>query len=140
MKHQLTYQRAHYGAPTSMQMHAEPTDLSSRGAWERKQEFLNSLIQVRANQFYSKNTKASHRKQTTPALGKPCNLGSLNCSDTAVEGRWQKNIQIKPAAPELRELRPMRLLVLAKVTQQIDSKLSPVQASGLCLMLFPPYQ
>lgn len=60
----------------------------------------------------------------------PCNLGSLRCLDITVEGRWQKNTQIKPPAPEQRELRPMRLLIRAKVTQQLDSKLSPVRASG----------
>lgn len=113
-------------------MHEEPTYLSSSETWKRKQEFFNSLKQARANQFYSKNTKPVTENKRYQHWVNPCNLGSLRCLDITVEGRWQKNTQIKPPAPEQRELRPMRLLIRAKVTQQLDSKLSPVQASGAC--------
>lgn len=69
---------------------------------------LNSLQQAGANRFFSRNTKASHRKHTKPTLGKLCKLCSLSYLEITGEGRW-KDTQIKPPAPELRELRPMRL-------------------------------
>lgn len=59
--------------PKSSQKYKEPTEGSSSRTWEKKREFrlLNSLKQAGQNQFYSRTTKASHRKHTRPTLGKP---------------------------------------------------------------------
>lgn len=132
------YLWAHARAPTSTQQYKEPAEGSSSRLWERKQGFqwLNLLKQAGANPFYSRNTKASHRKHIKPTLGKPCKLCSLSCLEITGEGRRQ-DTQTKPPAPELRT-GTHEVKVLAVVTQQLASS-ALVQAS-LYPMLFLPYQ
>lgn len=121
------------GAPTTTQMHKEPTELSSSGAWDRKQEFwlLNSLKQARWTSSTPAIQKPVTKKQNQVWVN-PCHLCSSAVWIT-LAGRWQKT-EIKPPAPELRELRPTRLLVL--VTQQLDSKLGPCASLWACTPCF----
>ena len=71
-------------------------------------------------------------KQTIPALGNPCNLGSLHYLDITVEGRWQKRTQIKPPAPEQRELRSIRLLIRAKGHTAVRQQAQPCASLWAC--------
>lgn len=123
------------GTPTTTQMHKESTELSSSGAWERKQEFrlLNSLKQARWTSSTPAIQKPVTKKQTKPSLGKPLSPLLLSCYGSHWQGGGKKT-EIKPPAPELRQLRPMRLLVL--VTQQLDSKLGPCASLWACTPCF----
>lgn len=106
-------------------MHEEPTDLSGSRAWERKQDSLTHENKLGRTSSSPRRQKPVTEEQRHQHGVNPGFLSSLSCWGITVGGKRQQNTRSKPPAPELK---PMMLLVLAKVTQP------------LCLMLLPPYQ